>query len=172
MNILVTTTPTSPNATLEAGGQTYPCLIGRTGAKPASDKREGDGATPLGTWKVLYGLYRADRVAKPQGNLLWRPLREDDGWCDASDDPLYNQWVPAGYPASHETLWRDDTAYDYILVLNHNQPPQLSMGSAVFVHVWHPGKTHTAGCVALKVEDMHTLLPHMDDATTFEIVHV
>ncbi|MFZ2587046.1 MAG: L,D-transpeptidase family protein [Alphaproteobacteria bacterium] len=154
MDVIVTTQTGSPNATAEVNGQMVACIIGQHGPKPATLKREGDGCTPLGTWQVLYGFYRADRVAKPAGNLPWRALTPDDGWCDAPTDPLYNQSVPVGYPASHEVMLREDTAYDYVVVLGHNQPPVAGAGSAVFLHVWHPGKTHTAGCVALKVADM------------------
>jgi L,D-peptidoglycan transpeptidase YkuD (ErfK/YbiS/YcfS/YnhG family) len=33
--------------TLSLGNLTVPCVIGRSGAVPATAKREGDGATPL-----------------------------------------------------------------------------------------------------------------------------
>lgn len=142
-------------------GKDVPCLVGRAGVIDASRKMEGDGKTPLGRWRVLYGLYRADRVSKPMGGLVWRPLRQDDGWCDDANDPLYNQPVPTGYGASHEVLWRKDEAYDYILVLDHNQPAVSGCGSAIFVHLWREGATHTEGCVALKRADMEWLVAQM-----------
>lgn len=148
-------------AEAEWHGRKLACRIGRSGVLPAEVKREGDGATPLGRWQVLYGFYRADRVAKPKGKLLWVPLTERDGWCDAAGDALYNQWVPAGYGASHEVMWREDAAYDYVVVLNHNQPPVAGMGSAVFLHVWREGATHTAGCVALKADDLAPILDEL-----------
>ncbi|MCP5405044.1 MAG: hypothetical protein H6922_02335 [Pseudomonadaceae bacterium] len=151
-------------------GRDVDCLIGRSGALPASDKREGDGATPLGRWQVLYGFYRADRVAKPKGKLLWTPLTERDGWCDGAGDALYNQWVPVGYGASHEVMWREDAAYDYVVVLSHNQPPVDGMGSAVFLHVWREEATHTAGCVALKAEDLVGVLDELGLGDAVEVV--
>lgn len=158
MDLIVRTQSNSPLATAEWDGRVMACLVGRSGPISAAEKREGDGATPLGRWKVLYGMYRADRVAKPAGGLVWKAITREDGWCDAPDDPLYNQFVPVGYHASHEVLWREDTAYDYIVVLDHNQPVKPAMGSAVFMHVWHPEKTHTAGCVALGVGDLQRVL--------------
>lgn len=158
MDMIIRTQPNSSSATAEWNGRKMACVVGRRGPMLAEDKREGDGATPLGGWKVLYGMYRADRVTKPRGGLVWRAITPEDGWCDAPDDPLYNQPVPVGYPASHEVLWRADTAYDYLVVLDHNQPVKPRMGSAVFMHVGHPGKTHTAGCVALAVEDLQQVL--------------
>lgn len=142
-------------------GREVDCVVGRSGVLPAADKREGDGATPLGRWQVLYGFYRADRVAKPNGKMLWTALTQRDGWCDGMGDALYNQWVPAGYGASHEAMWREDTAYDYVVVLNHNQPPVDGMGSAVFLHVWREGAVHTAGCVALKAADLAAVVDEM-----------
>lgn len=150
--------PDGPEAEAEFAGRRFPVLIGRTGAIAAADKREGDGKTPLGRWDVLYGYYRADRVAKPAGPLLWQPIDRTMGWCDAPEDECYNLPVIAGYGASHEELWREDAAYDYILVTSHNTPPEPGMGSAVFVHLWREGAVCTAGCVALKKADMEAVL--------------
>lgn len=166
----VTGTAGSTRAVLRANGAEYQVIVGRGGFKPAASKDEGDWATPLGTWRILYGLYRADRVAKPQGGLAWAAITPDMGWCDAPDDVLYNQPVPVGYPASHERLWREDAAYDYVLVLDHNQGPVAAgKGSAVFVHVWRDGVDHTAGCVALKAADMAQLADSLAAGTRLEI---
>lgn len=151
--------------TLEVDGRLYEVILGRAGVVPGSEKREGDGATPAGLWRVVEGFYRADRVARPvceAGQMIWRPLTKEDGWCDAPQDARYNQWVPTGYPASHEDMMRADCAYDYILVLNHNGaggsgPVVAGAGSAIFVHIWRPGATHTAGCVALHPDDFEML---------------
>ena len=148
----------SPQGVATIGDATFTVALGRNGVIPEAEKREGDGCTPLGTYKVLYGLYRPDRVEKPAGNRLWWPLRADMGWCDAALDPCYNQLVPLGYSASHEQLWRDDSAYDRFLVISHNLPALPEMGSAVFVHQLHPGTPHTAGCVALQPADFTAML--------------
>lgn len=156
---------------LNVGGCEVPVLIGRTGMKAAADKREGDGATPMGTWRILYGFYRADRHAKPAGGLPWLAIQPDMGWCDAPEDALYNQMVPKGYPASHEEMWREDTAYDFVLILNHNQQPVTAgAGSAVFMHVWRDGADCTAGCVALKGDVMRTLVDGLGVGQIIEIV--
>lgn len=148
-----------PEAWVEIDGQRYEAIAGRSGAIAAADKREGDGKTPLGVFKVLYGMYRADRGLQPAGGLKWLPLTPAMGWCDSPHDPLYNQPCAAEYRGCvDERLWREDTAYDYILVIDHNTPAIAGLGSAVFVHVWHPGKTATAGCVALKKEDFLTVM--------------
>jgi L,D-peptidoglycan transpeptidase YkuD (ErfK/YbiS/YcfS/YnhG family) len=143
------------------GNTQYSVVLGRSGVVAESAKREGDGCTPLGLYKVLYGLYRPDRVTLKDAektHLSWLPIGPDLGWCDAPTDPAYNSIVPVGYAASHEVLWREDSAYDKVLVIDHNMPARPYMGSAVFVHHLHPGKVATAGCIALAPADMDAVL--------------
>lgn len=150
---------------LTLGDLTVPCVIGRGGAVPAEDKREGDGATPLGTWPVRGVLLRPDRWAEaPLPSAAWRWLRRDDGWSDDPADPAYNRPVahPRGW--SHEQLWRADGAYDAIVVLGHNDaPPVPGLGSAIFFHIWtladDGAPRPTEGCVAVAPDAMRAILP-------------
>lgn len=159
MATLVVKVGAGSQARAELSGQQWPCVVGRAGVVDAAHKREGDGATPLGKYKILYGFYRPDRVSAPTDSMLrWLPLRPDFGWCDDPTDPAYNQFVPAGYGASHEQLWREDSAYDRVLVISHNMPAVAGLGSAVFIHQLHPGKDFTAGCVAFAPEALEEIL--------------
>ena len=140
-------------------GDTVRAALGRSGVTKASDKREGDGATPLGRYPLRRGLYRADRVDPPATALPCRPLRPDDGWCDAPEDPAYNRPVRRPYLASHEALWREDGLYDIILVLGHNDdPPVRGAGSAIFLHCKRGDYEPTEGCVALDPDHVRALL--------------
>lgn len=124
--------------------------------------REGDAKTPLGAYRLRFGLYRADRLPRPRSELTFRPLRQDDGWCDAPGDPAYNRFIRLPYSASHEHLWREDGAYDVILVMSHNDSPPVSgLGSAVFIHIAQPDDRNTLGCIALAPEEMVKLLPRL-----------
>lgn len=140
-----------------------PCLIGKGGAIAAEAKREGDGATPCGRWPIRAVLLRPDRVGMiPDLKLPWRWLRPDDGWSDDPADPSYNR--PVRHPHSHsaEHLWRDDGAYDVIVVLGHNDsPPRPRRGSAIFLHCT-AGRDFTEGCVAVAKSDLVMLLPRLD----------
>lgn len=148
------------SGTARVGDRLVPCRIGRAGYIDAADGREGDAKTPLGTYVLRYGLYRADRLPRPRSDLTFRPLHENDGWCDAPEDPAYNRHIRLPYPASHERLWREDGAYDIILVMSHNDsPPQPGLGSAVFLHIAQPDDRQTLGCVALAPEGMVQILP-------------
>ncbi len=71
----------------------------------------------------------------------------------------YNKPVRLPYPARHERLWRDDALYDLIAVIGYNDDPiEPGRGSAIFLHVAHPGFAPTEGCVAMRVADLSDLL--------------
>ena len=150
------------NRTLTCGSLTLACRIGKAGYIDGAKGREGDAKTPLGEYRLRFGLYRPDRLPKPRSDLTFRALRENDGWCDAAGDPAYNRLIRLPSPSSHEALWREDGAYDIILVISHNDSPPVSgLGSAVFIHVAQPDDRQTLGCVALAPENMVRLLPHL-----------
>lgn len=137
--------------------QSVPCILGRGGVR--RDKREGDGATPVGSFPLRRVLWRADRLAMPDTALPCQPIATDDGWCDDPDDPAYNRPVKHPYPASAERLWREDPLYDVIVVIGHNDDPVVpGAGSAVFLHVARADGGPTAGCVAFARADLLRLL--------------
>ncbi len=149
-------------------GRRVRCALGRNGIR--SDKKEGDGATPAGFFPLRRVLYRADRIPAPETDLPVQPLKAEDGWCDDSADPAYNQRVKRPFAAHHEALWRDDHVYDVIVELGHNDdPPVPGLGSAVFLHVARPGYEPTEGCVALRMEDLLALLAQCDKTAIIAI---
>ncbi len=134
-------------------------------------KREGDGATPIGRFAVRQAFYRADRLKRPGTRLPLRPLRADDGWCDAPQDRNYNRYVRHPYRASAERLWRADHLYDLIVVIGHNDRPRVrGRGSAVFIHVAAPGLAPTAGCIALRLADLVRLVRRLSCGATLNVL--
>jgi L,D-peptidoglycan transpeptidase YkuD (ErfK/YbiS/YcfS/YnhG family) len=139
------------------GNLDFPCALGRSGRKHL--KREGDGATPFGTFRLERVLYRADRIQRPRTTLPASPIGGHDGWCETVGDRNYNRQIKLPYPASHELLKRDDRLYDIIVVLSHNHRPRIQgHGSAVFFHLAREGYAPTAGCVAVTLRDMRIIL--------------
>jgi L,D-peptidoglycan transpeptidase YkuD (ErfK/YbiS/YcfS/YnhG family) len=129
-------------------GHPQPCTLGRSGVR--ADKREGDGASPAGCFPLRAVLYRPDRLDRPSTRLPCAAIARDDGWCDAPGDPAYNRKVRLPYPASAETLWRDDPLYDIVVVLGHNDAPVVpGAGSVIFLHLMRDDGGPTEGCVGV-----------------------
>ena len=144
------------------------CALGRAGV--TKNKREGDGATPAGTWPLRRVLYRADKIDPVQTLLTLEVIQEEDGWCDAPGDPDYNKQVTLPYPASAEQLWRDDDLYDVVVVLGYNDDPVVDgLGSAIFLHIAHEEYAPTEGCVALSLDDMRQLLKMVIPGAVVEV---
>ncbi|MBA4789547.1 MAG: L,D-transpeptidase family protein [Rhizobiales bacterium] len=153
---------------LTFGNRALPVALGRSGIH--FDKREGDGRTPAGTWRVVRLLYRPDHGPRPITRLPARPIGPDDGWCDDPADRRYNQPVRLPLKASHERLRRDDGLYDLVIVIDHNLRPRVKgRGSAVFIHVARPGLKPTEGCVALPLPELRRLVARLRPGTRIHI---
>lgn len=137
--------------------KTFPCRVGRNGF--SNDKKEGDGCTPTGTWKLLNVYYRSDKMPKPQTSLPIIEITQGMGWSDDPNDPSYNTCVGLPYNFSHEKLWRDDDLYDLFITIDHNTNPTVAgKGSAIFIHKLRPELSSTEGCLALQPEDLKYLV--------------
>ena len=159
-------TGTSAGHTLSAPGHDCPCLIGKAGTISAADKREGDMASPIGSWPLRRVFFRPDRLDPPRTALPLVPLHEGLGWCDDPGDPRYNRLVALPFAASHEEMWREDHLYDLVVELGYNDdPPVAGHGSAIFLHLREPHTTHTAGCIAVTRDDLLRLLSNADAGT-------
>lgn len=139
---------------LRYAGRHWPCSIGKTGIR--ADKREGDGATPVGIHRIVGMYYRPDRVAQPQPWAL--PIGPRDLWSDASGQAGYNHHVRAPYAHSHECLRRADPLYDIVLVTDWNWPvARAGKGSAIFLHQWRRRGYPTEGCVAFRRDHLQDI---------------
>ena len=72
-----------------------PVALGRGGIK--ANKREGDGATPRGSFRLKRLWWRADRHPRPATALPARRIGPADGWCEDPADRHYNR--PVKVPA-------------------------------------------------------------------------
>jgi L,D-peptidoglycan transpeptidase YkuD (ErfK/YbiS/YcfS/YnhG family) len=153
---------------LRANGAAIPVALGRAGIK--ANKREGDGATPRGRFRLLLLWWRADRMPRPISALSARPIRNDDAWCEDPSDRRYNRPIKLSQTRAGDRLRRDDGLYDLLVELDHNTRPRVAgRGSAVFVHVARPGLLPTAGCVALEAGPLKRLLGRLKRNAVIEI---
>jgi L,D-peptidoglycan transpeptidase YkuD (ErfK/YbiS/YcfS/YnhG family) len=153
---------------LIAGPLTLPVALGRGGIR--ADKREGDGATPRGTFALVRLWWRADRGPRPITRLPVRRIRPDDAWCEDPADRRYNQPFRLGTRQAGDRLRRADHLYDLIIEIDHNTRPRVAgRGSAVFIHVARPRFAPTAGCVALDAGALRRLLVTLGPETRVDV---
>ncbi|HET8528411.1 MAG TPA: L,D-transpeptidase family protein [Gaiellaceae bacterium] len=123
--------------------------LGRTGI--TTHKREGDGATPAGTYRLgttVYGI-----APDPGLRLRYHRLVCGDWWDEDPGSTSYNRFrhvrcgtAPA-FGGDSEALWRVSPQYRYFAVVDYNAGPVVpGRGSAIFLHV---AVGATAGCVSL-----------------------
>ncbi len=148
-------------------GRHFPCTIGRGGVTDA--KREGDGATPRGTHRLVGMLYRPDRIARPADWAV--PIRPGDLWSDDPKDEDYNLMVRAPYAHGAEVLRRADPLYDLVILTGWNWPhARRGAGSAIFIHQWRRPGAPTAGCIGLPRAALHWIAPRIRHATRLVVI--
>jgi L,D-peptidoglycan transpeptidase YkuD (ErfK/YbiS/YcfS/YnhG family) len=153
---------------LLAGRHAIPVVLGRAGI--AADKREGDGATPRGRFRLVRLWWRADRAPRPPTRLPARRIDAALAWCEDPADRRYNRPFRRSANEPGDRLWREDHLYDLMIELSHNSRPRVAgRGSAVFLHVARPDRSGTAGCVAFGARDLLHLLGRLGPGTRIDI---
>tara|TARA_Y100000991_G_C21915588_1_gene324213 strand:- start:492 stop:1028 length:537 start_codon:yes stop_codon:yes gene_type:complete len=163
---------------LKAGNKVFLCQIGSGGLKSSVKKLEGDKTTPIGTWFLKSIYYRPDKTLRPKlknKNILKiNQITKVSGWCDDIRSQYYNKFIKIDNSQlqniNYERLWREDEAYDIIIVISHNIKPTIkNKGSAVFIHCSFSDFRKTAGCIALKKRDLLFLLKNVSHNTYLKI---
>jgi L,D-peptidoglycan transpeptidase YkuD (ErfK/YbiS/YcfS/YnhG family) len=151
-----------------AGRHAIPVVLGRAGI--AADKREGDGATPRGRFRLIRLWWRADRGPRPATRLPARRIDAALAWCEDPADRRYNRPFRRSANEPGDRLWREDHLYDLVIEFSHNTRPRVAgRGSAVFLHVARPDRSGTAGCVALAAKDLLRLVGRLGPGTRIDI---
>jgi len=149
---------------LIAGRLAIPVVLGRTGIR--ANKREGDGATPWGRFRLRRLWWRADRGPRPLTFLPTVRIDRRVAWCEDPGDRRYNRPFRRSANEPGDRLWRDDRLYDVIVEIDHNTRPRVAgRGSAVFLHLARPENSPTAGCVAFSAPDLRRLLARLGPKT-------
>ncbi len=147
-------------------------------------RREGDGSTPTGTFRIGRRMYGND--PNPGGlHDAYTRLVCGDWWDEDPYSAHYNELVhvPCGttpsFAAWSEALWTETVAYPYFAVLETNNNPIVrgadAPGSGIFLHAWIGEPTE--GCVALPLPELLLVLrwlrpsahPVIEMGTTSEV---
>ena len=109
-------------------------------------KYEGDKRVPAGLYKTgsSFGF-------KPRAHADYMQIREGDICVNDAMSADYNKITTrarAGWQVHAENMWRVPD-YRNGIFIDYPTDAKLRAGSCIFIHVALPGKTGTAGCVAL-----------------------
>lgn len=163
---------------LKVGSKLFRCQIGAGGLKNNKKKVEGDQATPIGKFNLESLYYRSDRVLRPKCKkknvIKIKKITKHCGWCDDIKNNYYNRYIKINKFRSlninYEKLWREDNAYDIIVVISHNLKPTIkNKGSAIFVHCSFSDYRNTSGCIALERKDLVVLMQKYEYGTQLKI---
>lgn len=137
----------------------YPARLGKNGL--SSNRREGDGTTPTGTYRIGRTMYGNE--PNPGVKFTYRRLRCGDWWDEDSSSPTYNsfQHVPCGekppFGGASEGMWQQPRPYPYLAVFEYNTRPAVpGKGSGMFLHAQTGGPT--IGCVSLRKDQLRAVL--------------
>jgi len=134
----------------------FRCSLGKAGVR--EKLIEGDNVTPKGTFKIIKIYYRKDRIKNLYSQFRLIRITKNMGWCDDPRSKKYNQPIRIPTKYSHEKLYRDDSLYDLVMVLNFNTKPTIKKrGSAIFIHIKKNNYKKTKGCIALSKKNLLTL---------------
>ena len=153
--------------TVKVGDFNFKCCIGKNGL--TKFKKEGDGKTPKGTFKLGHLYFRKDRIKKPLTKLKCVEIKRNMGWSDDVKEKNYNKLIKINENFSHEKLFRKDKKYDLLIPIKYNFDKIIpGKGSCIFIHLTSNYKP-TAGCIALKEKDLLILLKLINKKTKIKI---
>ena len=149
-------------------GYKLKCSVGKSGIK--SSKKEGDLATPKGTFKLGRLYYRKNRIKLPKCRIKKKIIKKNMGWCDDSKSKKYNKEINFPFKYRAEKLYRKNKSYDLFIEIKYNCSPTIKKkGSAIFLHLANKSYSPTKGCVAISKKDFLKILPLINRKTNITI---
>jgi L,D-peptidoglycan transpeptidase YkuD (ErfK/YbiS/YcfS/YnhG family) len=134
-----------------SSGGPYSARVGRSGIR--KNKREGDGATPAGTFPIGGTMF--GNSPNPGVRYRYVRLQCGDWWVEDSKSPVYNTFQRIGcgrkppFSVTTPDMSTSPRAYAHLAVVEYNMHPVVPRrGSGIFVHV-QIGKA-TSGCISLR----------------------
>jgi len=135
-------------------------------------KQEGDGRSPAGIFTIstAFGYAPQFKTKMPYIQADAELICVDDS---RSDD--YNRILDKNEsddPKSFEWMRREDDLYRTGLVIDHNREGKKGAGSCIFFHIRKSEDATTAGCSAMREEDLNTIISWLDPAKEPKVVQI
>ena len=149
--------------------------IGKAGFRPKSGeplKKEGDGKAPAGIFKIskAFGYTKTLETKMPYIQAGKELICVDD-----VTSQHYNQLLSlqkAAQPKSFEWMRRKDDLYKMGLIVEHNSAALKGAGSCIFFHIRKSEDAPTAGCSAMKEEDLFKIIKWLDPKKNPRVVQI
>jgi D-alanyl-D-alanine dipeptidase len=141
-------------------------------------KREGDGKSPAGVFRLGTGIGFAPRESMGQLKIPYTQVTPDLECVDDAKSENYNRMLRRGDVDtvdwnSSEQMIDYPTAYELGVFVEHNTDPvDNGRGSCIFLHVWSGPEGRTAGCTAMEKTDMESILYWLDAEKTPVLVQL
>ena len=158
-----------------ADGEPIPVVLGRSGlgwglglhpeGLEGPVKQEGDGRAPAGVFELGEAM---GYLSAAPGGSRW-PYQSSTGRVCVDDpaSPFYNRIVgpevPPGWKSA-EKMVRNDSLYEWLVLVRHNPKPVAGAGSCIFLHVWRATDKPTVGCTATDADALLGLIGWLEPA--------
>ena len=150
-------------------GYKLKCAIGKSGI--VSSKKEGDLATPKGTFELGKLYYRKDNNRPLKCKIKKKIIKKNMGWCNDARSKKYNKEISFPFKYRAEKLYRKDNIYNIFINIKYNHSPTIrGKGSAIFLHLCKKKYKATSGCVALEKKDFLKIIPLINKRTKISIM--
>lgn len=161
-------------------GRPIPVVVGRSGVawgrglhpmpQSGPQKREGDGKSPAGVFRLPYAFGYAARSSVPEIKLPYVQCTATVECVDDKHSVNYNTIVDRALTPdpdwhSSEKMRMTNNQYQLGVFVAHNSDPSVpGDGSCVFLHIWKGPDIPTSGCTAMTLGSIETVLGWLDPA--------
>ena len=123
-------------------------------------KKEGDGKAPAGLFSLGNG-FGYSKTSFPM-TFPYASYKTTDHCIDDSNSQWYNQIIDSKTVAkdykSFEHMKLRNNLYKYGITVNHNPSQIVQAGSCIFIHIKSKSGKGTAGCTAMREDEITTIL--------------
>lgn len=144
--------------------------LGKNGL--TKDKKEGDGKTPIGEFKlgIILGMHPKEEIVN-KVKSEYMQITEDIYWIDDPKSKYYNKLVDISKVekdwSSAEHLIDYPIQYEYLVEIKTNPKNISGKGSAIFLHCTN--NKPTEGCIAVDRKIMGKLIGFINEQTKIVI---
>jgi L,D-peptidoglycan transpeptidase YkuD (ErfK/YbiS/YcfS/YnhG family) len=143
--------------------------IGRNGTVEGTERKQGSGTTPRGTYTITETFGNG---SAPYTSMPYHEVRKGDYWVGDNQSRHYNtlrnsadggfRWWLRSDRNQSENLRAFGAQYRYVAVINFNRPQdtrQAYRGFGIFLHV--ENGEGTAGCIGISPAQMKQVLRYL-----------